>query len=100
MDSEHSPAPWKEVKYSDLNILAADGLVVVPEVWGASLPQCEANYRLISAAPDLLEACKAVFAELDGAYWHGDHAGRAIAQQLKAAIAKAESVPIVTGGGR
>lgn len=43
-----------------------------------------ANARLIAAAPDLLEACKAVL-RLDYLQEHN-----ALAQQVKSAIAKAE----------
>jgi hypothetical protein len=60
--SEYTKGPWKLETYSDskvkdaMRIRASDTLVIVPEVWGASLAQCDANYNLIAAAPDLLEA--------------------------------------------
>lgn len=55
---------------------------------GIPLEEAEANARLITAAPELLEAAKyLIFAMRDGAVFRRDHA----AQRLVDAIAKAES---------
>ena len=62
MPSKHTPGPWRIERYTDTvvrdgdRIRAANNLIVVNEVWGASLPECDANYKLVAAAPELLEA--------------------------------------------
>lgn len=54
-------------------------------------PERVANARLIAAAPELLEACKAAELRLTHFYLvHGDDGDRRIVYQLRAAIAKAE----------
>ena len=89
----HSPGPWKIEKYSDLSvrdgerIRSADGLIIVPEVWGNSLSACDANYRLIAAAPDLLDQLKIAYRSLSQ-YKVGDELCG-----IRAAIAKAEARP-------
>jgi hypothetical protein len=69
--SDYSPAPWVPETYTEGDIRlgerlkAANGLVIVKEVWGASISECDANMRLIAAAPDLLNACKFFFQALE-----------------------------------
>lgn len=101
--AKHTPGPWRVSK---------DGDTVVPESTNALLADVydgspsdktdmevtRANARLIAAAPEMLEASREIFLELDGRYdgapdsrtlWMGEHLTR-----LRAAIAKAE------GGGQ
>jgi len=66
MKTEHTPGPWavRNINYGEFRsvgtIQAANGLKVVEPggIWGASLPECDANASLVAAAPDLLAACK------------------------------------------
>jgi len=79
--SKHTPGPWKVAKprksYRDGNMMYG---IVGPECvsdyedWGFT----EANARLIAAAPDLLDACKAALSD-DQPY----------IEKCRAAIAKA-----------
>jgi len=57
---------------------------------GRTKEECEANARLIAAAPELLEACEAVLAHLPDADKEGSWDCQS-AQILRAAIAKARS---------
>jgi|HubBroStandDraft_4_1064222.scaffolds.fasta_scaffold449576_1 hypothetical protein len=94
----HTPAPWKIEKYSEGNvrdaerIKGASGLVIVNEVWGASLSECDANYKLIAAAPDLLEALRVLTDHAQEKYPHfeSERGQKDIEASLKA-IAKAEA---------
>jgi hypothetical protein len=104
--SKHTPGPWrierggKEHRKPDLHkrILAADGtdlLGNVEDPWYPNVPENEADWHLIAAAPDLLEACKAALTEsmiYTGAIYEtlqtsGLHTQ--LRDQLRAAIAKA-----------
>lgn len=56
---KHSPAPWRiEEFWGIINICDADNSPVVYELAGGETEQADA--ALIAAAPDLLEACKAL----------------------------------------
>jgi len=54
--------------------------------------ECEANARLIAAAPDLLSACRCALADLEGmcGLVEEDHPCFETIEELKAAIEKAE----------
>lgn len=64
--NNHAPGPWKlgiqDGNFVDIDSECHGGLAQVvwlmedDEVEGRSSPQCEANARLIAAAPDLLAA--------------------------------------------
>ena len=59
--SAHTPGPWTAKTYSTETVRDAVGiyagtLQVVPDIAGRSIEQCDANIRLIAAAPDLLQA--------------------------------------------
>ena len=84
----HTPGPWY-IHRQALADIYADSLIA--SVYGSldSLEQGEANARLIAAAPELLEACKAAIAHLDTIFVYYD-ANDAIAAQLQSAITKAE----------
>jgi len=69
--SNHTPGPWT-LGETDRNeqptVVALDGGVLVAvcahECITSLIPEAIANARLIAAAPDLLEALKAIIAEL------------------------------------
>lgn len=98
MSTQHTPGPWRIEQYTNASvrdgerIRASNNLITVNEVWGASLSECDANYRLIAAAPELLEACKQLLeAYFEEHYAIGGHeaVGCTYCDAL-AAIAKAE----------
>ena len=63
MDAKHTPGPWHSEKGSATYLISTESNLVIGEVYGkAILPAREhkANALLIAAAPDLLEACKAM----------------------------------------
>lgn len=90
--SEHTPGPWRTDQNHDVTIIEIwsaterkigeiyedDYAVLGPEDW--------ANARLIAAAPEMLEALKAVIKEYREGY------GLNCVEQVRAAIAKAEGV--------
>ena len=98
--SMHTPSPWRVVegRGDSLNVvsgpegsrgfLIAEVTALAP---AASDEEWAANARLISAAPDLFAACKAVFADFElhirgrNAPGYQDHW-----KAVRAAIAKAE----------
>lgn len=59
-ESHRSPAPWTQDPEGELAVCIEDANgEVFCEVYGASYdPKCEANCRLVTAAPDLLAACR------------------------------------------
>ena len=60
---KHTPGPWVE---KNRKLIAKDGKSVGAAIYGTRpYPECNANSRLIAAAPDLLEALKAVLAVAD-----------------------------------
>lgn len=109
-EARHTPGPWEVVDYRYGDRAAETWLGIirgafeileerfqVGRIKYSSLPTEEnwANARLIAAAPDLLEACKAVmeckFRIEPGRCYHGppDNLRQEIVDQLRAAIAKA-----------
>ena len=99
----HSPAPWTmgrkqtgDLGYTGHSIRDRDGIWIA-SVMGVHvrvpLEHIEANARLITAAPDLLEAAKWAETQLSYARrldQNADHCDKVDA--LRAAIAKAEGV--------
>lgn len=101
---KHTPGPWQvfgeeklEQEYRIRIDSISDGVVRSGPVafaksygplWPSSLPESEANARLIAAAPDLLEACRTIFGSLK---WEESRSGTTYNgyEQLAAAIAKA-----------
>lgn len=103
----HTPGPWK-VK-SDYNVFGVGGRLVANSGGhsGSVRPEeiheeNKANARLIAAAPELLEACKALLLALDGdgemagildttdGYYGWGQVTKDIRDAAYAAIAKAE----------
>lgn len=96
--ASHTPGPWKAIEgcspiYNQLIGIAANEhshIGVVAENHTALPSQWEANARLIAAAPDLLEALKAMMAESGAA--EGNPDSDSPAERLaRAAITKAGS---------
>ena len=65
--SAHTSAPWVARTYSTETVRDAVGiyagsmlLPIVPDIAGRSIEECDANIRLIAAAPDLLAALQMV----------------------------------------
>ncbi len=96
-----SPSPWSLMERS-AEWLVTDcrgntggyAVAAVPKYEDCTLERVEANARLIAAAPDLLDACKAALGlmvdlEKSNAI-HINQPGRLCADQIRAAIAKAE----------
>lgn len=103
--TKHTPGPWYQDRAHTLRIWADDpatpneAWLIADAALTGSVDTDNANARLIAAAPELLEACKAAFAKLEA--WdidwdrlHNDSAYKpefsAETQALRAAIAKAE----------
>lgn len=92
MSAQHTPGPWTLNKGNRKPIIGFDVkdggplLPIVPEVHGHSAAEAKRNARLISAAPDLLEACIAYMRDRTDA---GCTADSAAVKRMRAAIAKA-----------
>ena len=79
-----------------LDVLDADGDLNVMDFdryRAAIAEECDANIRLIAAAPDLLDACRCALADMEGLEVDGEDSPAFLTiQELKAAIAKATRV--------
>ena len=104
-DVKHTPGPW-EVNYTRFSqVTASNGALVATCEKLDGLTTLQANARLISAAPDLLEAAKLVIAWYEA---ENDHKGTDFWQRvamcresedaLRAAIAKATGAARATEG--
>jgi hypothetical protein len=110
--SQHTKGPWKyqgfRVYYGDVDgglerTVADCNLTRIRQrahLMPGEFQEAEANARLIAAAPDLLEACKAMFDDIgytcdrDGCECGDfDEHGKCCHTQAMAAIAKAEGKP-------
>jgi hypothetical protein len=97
--SKHTKGPWEshngEVTTQQVNGRSFRRIAAVQDYGMGSLPEVdEANARLIAAAPDLLEALRAMLAEAEqygfGGNSGGHGTGRVACDQARYAIAKAE----------
>lgn len=97
--SAHTPGPWEVHPEENRrafaeNLVVADGVAVAialnNEERGAGWTKCEANARLIAAAPDLLESLRALVEVASECI--PETAGHEL-EQARAAIAKAEGKP-------
>lgn len=95
--STHTPGPWRKPlakeDYAGACVVRDDGYIVADcNVFGGdgapSAQECEANARLIRAAPDLLAACKSALERIDGM-----NEAMGVVDELRAAIAKATGAP-------
>lgn len=98
---KHTPGPW-EIRRSQSgypyqirapHIQDAPGAIIDVTRWGSiSMPSSEegeANARLISATPDLLEALRNCLSLVELKFGNTDQTGNAAIEQAKAALAKA-----------
>ena len=84
--SKHTPGPWHVFKDSSIYSKHAD-YTLAEIVAGMTDEECDANARLIAAAPELLKALQAALDALRGSAGF-DEINNA-KKQVKAAIAKA-----------
>lgn len=53
----HTPGPWElnteDTGLNDSGTILGAGVVIVPDIYGRSKVECDANAALIAAAPDL-----------------------------------------------
>ena len=98
--AEHTPGPWT-TKNMDGSLFPSVVLPSKEEGWGesriiinegrADMEECQANARLIAAAPDLLEAAKEALHTLDvQASAQSEVWASAVRKPLRDAIAKAQ----------
>ncbi len=92
--SGNTPGPWVVERADDAYCIASVGnLVVMPSSGEVKHDNTEADARLISAAPDLLEALEMIVAEADS---YTARTGKPVynwLDQARAAIAKAKGQP-------
>ena len=65
MEAKHTPGPWELRTIDTADVrgavhVYAGGAAVTTDVWGRTLPESDANARLIAAAPDLLAFAESV----------------------------------------
>lgn len=83
---KHTPGPWRMGQEGNLRVYGPDNTSsagLIAETFNRE------NARLIAAAPELLEACKAALAEAEE---RDEDLGANCWPELKAAIEKAEGV--------
>lgn len=80
MSAKHTPGPWEQDQSDEYAIMAECGSAIATVLTGADfpclddgeqlaiIPECEANARLIAAAPTLLEALEAFVAGADAGH--------------------------------
>lgn len=87
METKHTPGPWINETYSvvasNTPVDGGDIICEAPLIFDDSMRRWQANARLIAAAPELLDALKAI---RDG--W--EHNLSEAMAQVNAAIAKVE----------
>ena len=83
---EHTPRPWKRVSVKGGwdGVGSDQGLICKLSL------NNPANAQLISAAPDLLEACKEVYKDQTTGYEERYYLSEEVLRNVKEAIAKAE----------
>ena len=87
--SKHTPGPW-EARTGEACFVHRPAMADFPIFIPGTRDEGAADARLIAAAPDLLEALKAVLTETSAPATH--IAFRQLREQVLAAIAKAEGV--------
>jgi hypothetical protein len=61
--TKHTPGPWKSIEGAD--IVRTENGEYISKIGGGTDAECEANARLIAAAPDLLSAATKLLAVFD-----------------------------------
>ncbi len=94
--SKHTPGPWKADRAGNVETCGDDPALICEcyqdPHWQPDGVHAHSNAKLIAAAPELLEACKAARDAATiklGTYSESEKAQNKIVWQLKAAIAKA-----------
>ena len=93
--SEHTPGPWGIVEsassddYYELRVESKDGTFVADCDGSGDFEMQRANARLIAAAPQMLEACRAALAELRRRLGESDPGAYRDIVMLREAIAAA-----------
>lgn len=97
-ESKHTPGPWRialgshDLIYAGATLVAQADCGLFSESNVPRVDEVSANARLISAAPELLEALKEARLQID--YLHGKFketgSGNSVLSTIDAAIAKAE----------
>lgn len=94
--SDHAQGTW-EIDEDDLKVHATnpDGTCRCPvaEVWGLTEKEAEANARLIAAAPDLLDACKAALEHMEKTWFTWSLPSEKLRDRLAEAVVKATGGP-------
>jgi len=108
--AKHTPGPWQAVSLRDeVNVQPAPGMpfertAIINHVFGGAnfgeivaqtgcnYPRCQANARLIAAAPDMLAACDSAIQIIEQLIPEPSARGIAdvVLVQIRRAIAKAE----------
>ena len=68
--SKHTPGKW-EADYEDDSVMYGGNMVAHVFAGLGRKGERKANARLIAAAPELLEACKGLLADIDGGAING-----------------------------
>lgn len=91
--SEHTPGPWHVRAPTDVMhaVCRLSGSIIADVGYSNTLEENDANGRLISAAPDLLEALILLEHEMieSGNAWSKDYGWTPAIEKTRAAIAKA-----------
>lgn len=94
MKTNYTQGPWTATFYKDAGIWGARNPLFAVANCVENAGEDEANARLISAAPDLLEACKEFVRKCEC----GEARSKRSYAQMKEAIAKAEPQPTAAQG--
>lgn len=91
-EMKHTPGPWRistalgnDGGGSYRHEIDPCGVTIYQHLLGRTVPEIQANARLIAAAPEMLEALKATWE-----FWCGGDAPKEIENMIVSAIAKAE----------
>jgi hypothetical protein len=85
--SGHTKGPWRVSKKPDIYFIHGAGCLFIADLVNNNSPEQEANANLVAAAPDLLEALKAIYQD---AIARSTEVPSPIVEAVCAAIAKAE----------
>ncbi len=92
--AEHTPGPWENAGPIGRGSWIVSGKVQIAVTYSAAInPNAEADTRLIAAAPTLLAALEAVFANAQLFNHDSDACWMPIRDMARAAIAKAKGEP-------
>lgn len=87
---KHTPGPWRYEKRSDRVIYAGDESLFCDMRYYPWCSANEADWPLVAAAPELLDALRRVIELAEGGFNYRDIAWQSAHAEARAAIAKAE----------